>query len=46
MKRRLSEKFKNVEQSTLGKDQVKMIYIKESGEKMKNEVVKYGSIYV
>ena len=33
-------KIKNVKESTLGKDQVRMIYIKEFGNEMKKEVVK------
>ena len=32
--------MKNVKESTLGKDQVRMLYIKESGDEMKKEVVK------
>ena len=32
--------MKNVKESTLGKDQVRMIYIKELGDKMKKEVIK------
>ena len=32
--------MENMKESTLGKDQVKMIYIKESGDEMKKEAVK------
>ena len=39
-------KMKNVKEFTPGKDQVRMVYIKESGDEMKKEMVRDGSIYL
>ena len=39
-KEEIIREMKNVKESTLGKDQLRMIYIKESGDEMKKELVK------